>query len=238
MTAQAKYLFDQDFAAGASAAEKPVAPSEHVILLAEAESKGYRDGFAAAEKEGTAVAARRSAVALEQIGDALERMARGLDGIERRLEAEAIELAAAIARKLAPELVSREPFAEIAALAAECFRQLSAAPHVVVRINDALQETARAQLDEIAHTRGFGGRLVVIAEPDIAPGDCRIEWADGGVVRNAAKSDIAIGNAIGRYLGARPAAMPDLGEIAQNLRTQDNQHGSQQVTEQESAHEA
>ena len=38
MTAQAKYLFDQDFAAGASAAEKPVAPSEHVILLAEAES--------------------------------------------------------------------------------------------------------------------------------------------------------------------------------------------------------
>jgi len=81
-------------------------------------------------------------------------------------------------------------------------------------------------------------RLVVIAEPDIAPGDCRIEWADGGVVRNAAKSDIAIGNAIGRYLGARPAAMPDLGEIAQNLRTQDNQHDSQQVTEQESAHEA
>ena len=69
MAAQAKYLFDQDFAAGASAAEKPVAPSEHVILLAEAESKGFRDGFAAAEKEGTAVAARRSAVALKGATD-------------------------------------------------------------------------------------------------------------------------------------------------------------------------
>src|SRR6188474_3018644 len=103
MAARAKYLFDQDFAAGSGASEKPVAPSEHAILIGEAESKGFRDGFAAAEKEGTAVAARRTAVALEQIGDALDRLARGLDGIERRLEAEAIELAAAIARKLAPE---------------------------------------------------------------------------------------------------------------------------------------
>ena len=55
---------------------------------------------------------------------------------------------------------------------------------------------------------------MVVAEPEIAVGDCRIEWADGGVVRDAAKTDLAIGNAIGRYLGARQtAAMPELGAI-------------------------
>src|SRR5919107_1067354 len=124
MAARAKYLFDHDFTAG-SAAEKAIAPSEHAILIGEAESKGFRDGFAAAEKEGTAVA-----------------------------------------RKLAPELVSRQPFAEIAALATGCFRQLASAPHVVVRVNDALHQTARIELDEIARTRGFEGRLVVLAEPE------------------------------------------------------------------------
>ncbi len=93
-------------------------------------------------------------------------------------------------------------------------KQLSHAPHVVVRVNDALHETARNRLDEIARTRGFEGRLVVIAEPEIAAGDCKIEWADDGVVRDAAMTDRAIGNAIGRYLGARQtAAMPDLGNI-------------------------
>jgi flagellar assembly protein FliH len=220
MAAQAKYLFDQDFAAGASAAEKHVAPSEHAILLGEAESKGFRDGFAAAEKEGTAVAARRAAVALEQIGDALERLARGVGAVEQRLESEAVALAVAVARKLAPELVLRQPFAEIAALATECFKQLTAAPHIVVRVNDALHETARNHLDEIARSRGFAGRVVVVAEPEIAPGDCRIEWADGGVVRDTAKTDLAIGNAIGRYLGARQtAAMPELGEIGPGVRT-------------------
>jgi flagellar assembly protein FliH len=88
----------------------------------------------------------------------------------------------------------------------------------VVRVNDSLHEVARARLDEIARARGFEGRLMVVAEPEIAVGDCKIEWADGGVVRNAAKTDLAIGNAIGRYLGARQtAAMPALGEITPGL---------------------
>ena len=214
MAVQAKYMFDQDFAPEAKLAEKALPAAELAIMLAEAESKGYRDGFAAAELEGTAVATRRVAVAFEQIGDAFGQLARGLATIETRLETESVQLAAAIARKLAPELVMREPFAEIAALATECLKHLAAAPHVVVRVNDSLQEIARARLDEIARARGFEGRLMVLAEPEIAVGDCKIEWADGGVVRNAAKTDLAIGNAIGRYLGARQtAAMPSLGDI-------------------------
>src|SRR4051795_4008244 len=124
MAAQAKYLFDQDFAPEAKSAEKPMPPAELAIKLGEAESQSFADGFGAAEKEGTAVAARRMAVAFEQIGDSLDRLARGLAAIEGRLETESVELAAAIARKLAPELVLREPLAEIAALATECLKHL------------------------------------------------------------------------------------------------------------------
>jgi flagellar assembly protein FliH len=214
VVAKAKFMFDLDLAPGAAAAERPIPAAEHVRKLAEAESQGFRDGFAAAEKEAIAAAERRTATAFEQIGDALDRIARGLATIERRIETEAIELAVAVARKLAPELVLREPFAEIAALANECFKQLAACPHVVVRVNDALHERARKELTEIARRCGFDGRVVVLAEPEIGLGDCRIEWADGGVTRNQAKTDIAIGNAVGRYLGARPSAvLPDLGDI-------------------------
>src|SRR5258708_32359452 len=119
MAVQAKYLFDQDFAPDATGAEKAMGAAELAIMLGEAESKGYRDGFAAAEKEGTAVATRRMAVAFEQIGDALDRLARGLATIEGRLETESVELAAAIARKPAPELALRQPFAQSPAAATE-----------------------------------------------------------------------------------------------------------------------
>ena len=87
-----------------------------------------------------------------------------------------------------------------------------------MRVNDTLHEVARARLDEMARARGFEGRLMVVAEPEIAVGDCKIEWADGGVVRDAAKTDLVIGNAIGRYLGARQTAeMPTPGETAPGL---------------------
>jgi flagellar assembly protein FliH len=121
-------------------------------------------------------------------------------------------VAVAVARKLAPELIAREPFAELSALAAGCFRHLVAAPHVVVRVNDALQERARAELEETARAGGFDGRLVVLAEPEIAPGDCRIEWADGGVKRDRATIEGAIEESVARYVAARrgEAYMPEV----------------------------
>jgi flagellar assembly protein FliH len=203
MSPAKKFLFEMDFAANAAPAERPVGLAEHAVMIAEAESRGFAAGFTAADQERTAQNERRSATAFEQIADGIDRLARGLAEIKNQLEAEAVEVAVAVGRKLAPELIAREPFAEIAALATECFRQLVAAPHVVVRVNDALHDTARKQLEEIAQMRGFDGRLVVIAEPDIALGDCRIEWADGGLHRNRAVIESAVTDVVGRYLAVR-----------------------------------
>jgi flagellar assembly protein FliH len=46
-----------------------------------------------------------------------------------------------VARKLAPTLIAREPFAEILALASDCFRQLISAPHIVVRVGQQSSAT-------------------------------------------------------------------------------------------------
>ena len=221
MSAAKKFMFDVDFTPGASPAERPVTPTEHAIKLAEAESKGFGDGFKAAERERVAEAERRIASAFEQIGDALERLARGLAAVEGRLEAEAVEVAVAVARKLAPELIAREPLAEIATLATDCFKLLVTAPHIVVRVNHLLLATAKERLGEAARSRGFEGRLVVIAEPDIELGDCRIEWADGGLTRDSVKTEAAIADMVRRYVTARAperpeqpgGILPELGEI-------------------------
>ena len=94
----------------------------------------------------------------------MERLDRALAGIEARLETEAVEVAVAVAGKLAPELIAREPFAEISALATECFSHLVKAPHVVVHIGAEIYDAAKVKLDEIAQARGFEGRLVVLSD--------------------------------------------------------------------------
>ena len=199
MGAPVKFLFEDDFATG-GAAVKPVIPlAQHEAELARAQAEAYRNGLAAAEVkiEG------RTAAACDRIAQEIAALAQGLSVIEARLEAESVEVAFAVARKLAPETIAAEPFADIAALAAGCFRQLIAAPHVVVRIAEPIYQQAHTRLEEIARMHGFEGRLVVLVEPGMALGDCRIEWADGGLSRNRAATETAIGEAVERYVAAR-----------------------------------
>jgi flagellar assembly protein FliH len=199
-----KFMFDTDFASGPREPIEPVITvAEHNAKLAEAETAGFRRGYTQAQTDAEVEANRRIAATLEGVAANIAAAANALTAIEQRLECEAVEVAVAVARKLAPTLIAREPFAEIAALASECFHQLIASPHIVVRVNDALYATAKHKLDEIARSRSFEGRLVVLAEPDIAPGDCRIEWADGGINRDAAATDRAIGDAVNGYVSAR-----------------------------------
>jgi flagellar assembly protein FliH len=204
MKANAKFLFDTDFGSGGTRPMMPVA--DHSVKLAQAEQAAYRNGYAAAEERAAAQAQQSLAATLAGAAAAFDRLRCDLSALEARLETEAVDVAIAVARKLLPELVAREPLAELSALAGDCFRHLVGAPHVVVRVSDALFDEARDALTRIARDRGFEGRLVVLAEPTIAAGDCRIEWADGGMVRDRAATEAAIADLVARYLGARSCA--------------------------------
>jgi flagellar assembly protein FliH len=202
MAAPAKFLFDVDFAAG-SQREPTVTLAEHATKLADAEDSAHRRGYAEGQRDAEVEIGRRIASTLERIASGIEAASGALKAIEARLECEAVEVAVAVARKLAPSLIEREPFAEISALASGCFRELVAAPHIVVRVNEGLYAAAREKIDDIARAHAFAGRLVVLGEPNIAAGDCRIEWADGGVHRDTGAADRAIGEAVASYISAR-----------------------------------
>jgi flagellar assembly protein FliH len=217
MSAPTKFLFDVDFAGGAE--RKPaLSLAEHSLKLAEAETAAFRNGYAQAQTDDKGEADRRIAAALERIAGSLVEANAALQAIETRLECEAVDVAVAVARKLAPALIAHEPFAEIAALASDCFRQLVSSPHIAVRVNDALYAAAREKLEGIVRAGGFEGRLVVLAEADIGLGDCRIEWADGGINRDSAAADAAIGEAVAGYVGARRnfAAAPEVLRRSEN----------------------
>ena len=202
MAAPAKFLFDTDFAAPDRARDRANAV-EVAQKVADAEARAYRDGYDAALRETRVESDRRVALALETIGVAIKGIAAGLSGVEQRMETEAVDVAVAVARKLATELIAREPLGEINSLVADCFAQLVSTPHIVVRINEALYDAAHARIETLAKQSGFAGRLVILAEPDIQTGDCRIEWADGGVVRERATIEAKISELVGRYIASR-----------------------------------
>ena len=206
MAAPAKFLFDTDFAAPDKTRERAATAVEIAEKIANAEARAYRAGYEAAQREAKAESDRRSALALEEIGIAIKAIASRFSGIEARMETEAVDVAVAVARKLCNELVSREPLGEITALVSDCFSHLVATPHLVVRINDQLYDAARDNIERQAAQGGFEGRLVILAEPGIATGDCRIEWADGGVVLERSAIEAKINELVGRYMASRDQA--------------------------------
>jgi len=206
MAAPAKFLFDMDFSAPDKTRERPATPAEIAQKIASAETRAYRDGYDAAQREAKAESDRRAALALEEIGLAIQGIASRFAGIETRMETEAVDVAVAVARKLCSALIAVEPLGEITGLVLDCFSHLVSTPHLVVRINDSLYDVARERIEQLAKRSGFEGRLVILAEPEIATGDCRIEWADGGVVLERAAIEAKIDELVARYIASRDQA--------------------------------
>src|SRR4029453_14867413 len=113
MAAPAKFLFDNDFAAGSRGNKPTISLTEHAEKVAQAEATAHARGFADAQTK----AEQRPAVALERVAGLLQGLGPGPSGGEAGLEREAVEVAVAVARKLVPALMAREPLAEISALA-------------------------------------------------------------------------------------------------------------------------
>ncbi|MGJ4999375.1 FliH/SctL family protein [Bradyrhizobium sp. HKCCYLS3077] len=203
MAQPAKFLFDTDFAAPEKTRERGASAAEIAQKVAAAEAAAYRNGYEAAQREAKVEADRRVASALEQINIQLQGISARFAGIESRMETEAVDVAVAVARKLCAALIDAEPLGEITGLVHDCFAHLVATPHLVLRINDSLYELAREKIERLAKQSGFEGRLVILAEPEIATGDCRIEWADGGVVLERAAIDAKINELVGRYMASR-----------------------------------
>ncbi|HEX2635310.1 MAG TPA: FliH/SctL family protein [Bradyrhizobium sp.] len=206
MAAPAKFLFDLDFSEPDKSRERPATQAEIAQKIASAEARAYRDGYDAGQREAKAESDRRVALALEEIGTGIKAIEARFCGIETRMETEAVDVAVAVARKLCSELLMREPLGEITGLVSNCFSHLVSTPHLVVRVNDSLYEIARDHVERLAKQSGFDGRIVILAEPEIESGDCRIEWADGGVVLERAAIEAKINELVGRYMASRNQA--------------------------------
>jgi flagellar assembly protein FliH len=130
-------------------------------------------------------------------------MTAALDEARAESHKEAVGLAVSVGRKLAFHLVGREPVAELEALIAECMPSLSDVPHLVIRCHEDLADQIRDIATAQISTSGYAGRLVVMGEPDIRLGDGRLEWVDGGLVRDADRLDAEINETIAAYLAAK-----------------------------------
>jgi flagellar assembly protein FliH len=211
MAATNKFLFNTTFddpRANAADDEFRRVKRHTAADLTAARAAGVEEGRMAGQAAALAGVEASSAKALTAAAEALAALgAKQAQAAQVMMEA-GLQLAAAIACKAAPETAHRHGLEEIEALVASCLGELVQEPRVVIRVRDELLDTVQARTEALARQAGFEGKLVLVADPSLAAGDVKVEWADGGVVRNLKRLLAEIDATVARALN-KASIQPD-----------------------------
>jgi flagellar assembly protein FliH len=227
MVAIRKFLFDTDFApkhpappanqAGEPAVKAEADPVEEEapppVFSEEDMAMARHEGFAAGKQDGIREAAdsmeRQVAETLGEISGRLPDLFAAQRTAAEALQHDGMAVIRALARKALPRLAESNGLGEIEHLAALVLDRLRTEPRVVFTVNNCLADPVREKLAATARTKGYAGSIDVIGDAGITPGDCRIEWSQGGAERQAAaildQMDTIIARNTGGCLGG-PAA--------------------------------
>ncbi len=192
MTAATKFMFGTDFREGS---RKAAGEAEVAAARAEGFRLGHEQGRSEAEGQLGGLAA--------QLARSAERLFALEEARVASIEEQAADVAIAVAKAIAGAALDEKPLATLAGAVRECLSYARQAPHLVVRVHESAVEAAEELVKRLTLEHGFSGRLIVLGEPDITPGDGRIEWADGGFVMDRERLSTLIEQAVATVFPAR-----------------------------------
>ncbi|MEX2452271.1 MAG: FliH/SctL family protein [Rhodospirillales bacterium] len=200
MTAVEKFLFNYDFDRPPvndrpededMSDEEAAEPEPEIIVptFSEEEVAAARDeGFAAGKEQGIretlAGAEQTTATALESITEKINGMFRRQDEANTSAVRDAINVAAAITRKMFPHFSNRGAAEEVEQVIQSIMEKVIDEPRLTITVSASLHENISARLGPIISETGFEGKVVLNAEETLPPGDCRIEWGTGTASRD------------------------------------------------------
>lgn len=180
----------------AAAEEQPSCAPEAIaetglteLDLAEEKAKAFQEGEArgreAALAEARAEYEQNGTAVLAQLAERLTEIASAEEKAFLEANRACLALTAAALKKLFPRFVHAAALAEVESVIDAGLSELRQEPRVVLRMQDALLDPIKAQIDVLSQRHGFEGKVVLLADPEMGPSDVRIEFADGGIERCA-----------------------------------------------------
>jgi flagellar assembly protein FliH len=162
---------------------KPVTlkPDQYDALRKECHDEGYTEGKKAGLDDQTAQLMALIAV----IGTKIDGIVNNMAAIQKQSEEGMRRMALAIARKFLPEFTAKNGMQEIEALLTEVMGEMVHEPRLVVRVHESQFDVLNEKITALTAQKAYAGKIVLLADAEIAIGDCRVEWADGGMERNS-----------------------------------------------------
>jgi flagellar assembly protein FliH len=176
--------------------------------VAYAEQTAYAAGLAAAQDSQN-----QQLVSLwQQATQKLELLLAG--DATRALESQNIALTSTLLaiKKAFPMLAEKTAQAQITNVLEAVFDHQSQEARLVIRVADSALDAVVLQVEALKQQQAFMGKVVVLADSALQIGDCRVEWADGGLERLQKNIQRGLEEAITRVLQntAVPNSTPNM----------------------------
>lgn len=238
MTAAEKFMFDTCFDStqamqrrkqmqSAKEQEPPPPPTfteeELAAARVEAANAGREQGLQESQQKDNHAAAQ----ALTEISQKLDQMAEQIIATEEQRRHGAITAATEIVRSLFPRLSESHALSEIEAVIKDCLERLHEEARIVIRVADGLLDQLKERLEQLTRSCAFDGKVVLLADEDLAIGSVRVEWADGGAERDTDRNWREIDEILARYcseVAGDPKVDPDSQEAESIEEPKDNTH--------------
>lgn len=195
-----KFDFASRFDEPAKGPNAPEPPKFGEAELAASRDEGRAEGIVAGRAEAEATIAAHAARALDRVGAAVAELLADRARMHQHLASQSLQTVMGVIARAMPELARRNTLLEVEGLVRMCLSELYDEPRVVIRAADPIIDALQKDIDRIAAACGFTGKIALFGDPEMAPTDCRVEWADGGAERNFEETWRAIEAAMERGL--------------------------------------
>lgn len=177
--------------------------------LERARLDGFEEGKASGREEAQASINQQVADALANASRAFQALQQGMEGLKQEIEMDALRTVSMIVGKIVPFYASKHGLEEVEALVHDCLAAAYDEPRVVVRAHGSILGPLTDHLDQVTTASGFNGNVVALEDPSLSPGDCRVEWADGGAERDVERVWESINSTLVRFTGESTPTLPE-----------------------------
>lgn len=178
-----KFLFEESFddARPMTMEDDPNDMVFNKTQLDQATAQAFAEGKAAGIEEAKASFEKRTNDTCEHIASQIQMLLSNYGADIDDITEKSTGMVLFSLRKLVPELFARNAVNHIEGAVRQCFEFALEMPRLTIRIHSDVADEVEKRLLALIGKNGYAGKIVIQGDSSLTPGDCRIEWGNGGL---------------------------------------------------------
>ena len=154
--------------------------------LEEAKTEAFESGKLEGAKNSAETIETETLQILQIITNQMKEISKVQKKANDTLLEDGINISMAIIQKILPSLNDQAASVEVYSVVEQTLTQLLHEPRVIIQVNPETLPVLDTRIEELKSKIHCNGQIILKESPDMAKGDCHIQWGDGSSERNVA----------------------------------------------------